>query len=952
MASAFIEHALEAFNAGNIHPTGRRASRAHLAGADVITVFVFPPRKIDSRGPLIWNHQLLEFAGYELEDGSVLGDPASVTLTKAIIELGWEPPKPRSRWDLLPLVVMADGDVPVIAELPTSLARLVNIRHPQYQREFEMLDLKWVAFPALTRLGFDIGGVQYTAAPFIGWFMDAEIGVRDLADSFRYNALPDVVKGLGLLADKAEEGIGDLDDLAEYEKQSVLTRAQTELTYAVYWSFLQAKVSMTDTLTASMKWCRFDDEFKEKTGYRLPADPYWLAPPQGSIIPLWHRGGAPNYQPKPMISKHVQDPLKAWEREKQDWFVAARPMPVIANLSPNRTHSNWRSKSYSEPIPTREALDMQKAAPTDIQEAFPGEVQTGLKQLERARVSVSIYFCSAGTLAEKIAKKLHARLKGSKDSLEISLCVTTQPMDALKMSDLTAGNILLFVVSSTGKGEVPANGRKFISMCDNEVSSKDRAGKTGFSYAIYGNGDSRYATTYNGAALKVEETLKKAGGLPIACGLFQGDTAVQATALKALNPWWQILQPSIRDLKGASLKLRRVNSEVVSGQTFANQTMHPAAEPKQRFQTCASLLDKQFHESRLSVISPPVQQGHEGSYLIALDIGDRTYGDMGCVQILPFNSPAMVREAIRVLGVNGSAYLPLDLRGVSNPTYSKFLREFVDLDAPFQKLDDLKCAIAATGTTGYDNITSHISSLEMLKRLSADGVLPTTSDVSNSICFALPLLHPRTYSTASSLSYVPRCRMLDEKSSNNQLDLLVKPLPKGRFSETFLSSPLSSSLRYRLLPSSGASLLDMAPSTPLIVVATGAGFAPVRCLLQRRIAASQKPSANTERTISLFLGFKPADVLLHSGILNEAAAAGILESLAIVSSNDGKVRVFDKLLEESTRDRVRETLMVRKGWVFMCTNPDAAKAIRGVFDGLLGQGGVDALDQRWVEDVF
>lgn len=118
---------------------------------------------------MIWNNQILAFAGYELEDGSVLGDPSSRELTKAIIELGWTPPQPRSRWDLLPMVTMADEDVPVIAELPPDLRKVVEIRHPQYGREFEELDLKWVAFPALSRLGFDVGGVQYTATPFIGW---------------------------------------------------------------------------------------------------------------------------------------------------------------------------------------------------------------------------------------------------------------------------------------------------------------------------------------------------------------------------------------------------------------------------------------------------------------------------------------------------------------------------------------------------------------------------------------------------------------------------------------------------------------------------------------------------------------------------------------------------------------------------------------------------------------
>ena len=92
-------------------------------------------------------------------------------MTKTIIDLGWQPPKQRGRWDLLPLVAMADGDPPAMIELPEDLRKLVTIRHPTYTTEFEQLNLKWVAFPALTRLGFDIGGVQYTAAPFIGWYV-------------------------------------------------------------------------------------------------------------------------------------------------------------------------------------------------------------------------------------------------------------------------------------------------------------------------------------------------------------------------------------------------------------------------------------------------------------------------------------------------------------------------------------------------------------------------------------------------------------------------------------------------------------------------------------------------------------------------------------------------------------------------------------------------------------
>ena len=368
MAEELLRNAVEAFNEGRIEPTA----------------FVFPPRSLNSRGPMIWNNQILDFAGYKMDDGTVLGDPANVDLTTAIIELGWTPPQPRGRWDLLPLVTMAEGDKPAMMEIPAPLSNLVNISHPQFP-SFAALNLKWKAAPALTRLGFDIGGVQYTAVPFIGWFMDAEIGVRDLADTFRYNVLPDIVKAIGLAKSKLQDGVESIEDLPEYEQLAMLSRAQSELNYAVQWSFNQAGVTMTDSLTASKKWCKFDDEFKEKHGYRLPADPYWLAPPQGSIIPVWHRGGAPNYQPKPMISKHVQDPVKAWRRERHMWQLVPEP-PKLMTFS-----------QTAAAFPRLVEKKMAEFTDTEIEDLSDDDSDAvSLISTLSEQKTIAIYFCSAG----------------------------------------------------------------------------------------------------------------------------------------------------------------------------------------------------------------------------------------------------------------------------------------------------------------------------------------------------------------------------------------------------------------------------------------------------------------------------------------------------------------------------------------------------------------------------
>jgi len=54
---------------------------------------------------------------------------------------------------------------------------------------FEDFDLKWYALPAVSNMMLEVGGLQFTAAPFNGWYMSTEIGARNLSDVYRYNLL-------------------------------------------------------------------------------------------------------------------------------------------------------------------------------------------------------------------------------------------------------------------------------------------------------------------------------------------------------------------------------------------------------------------------------------------------------------------------------------------------------------------------------------------------------------------------------------------------------------------------------------------------------------------------------------------------------------------------------------------------------------------------------------------
>lgn len=755
------------------------------------------------------------------------------------------------------------------------------------------------------------------------------------------------------------------------------SRAQNELNYAVHWSFSQAKVNMTDSLTASMKWTRYDDDFKEKNGFRLPADPYWLAPPQGSIIPLWHRGGAPNYQPKPMICKHVQDPIKAWKREKPDWFLSAKEIDIVANLQKKGPEMPWSSSTSDHSYP-KSYRDYCHGVPKIFDDALDVIVKETEVVPQSRSQSIDVYYCSAGTLAEKIANKLLDRTKSLLEGIAgVSISPKIRPLNDLQTSNITHEKILLLVASSTGQGEIPANGSRILEICQDIVSKKQD--NTSFRYAIYGNGDTRYSRTYNGAAEKIQQQFRRIGGRPIAGGVFHGDTAIQSTAFQSLGPWWTMLQPALQNLVEDPYKLVPTQSVEAKSTGSLHSVDSSQEDVLAAFVTHSQRLDTHFYGASLTSMSQKVQPDHPGSYLLTLDIGNRTYDDLGCIQILPLNSPSKIRRVLQSLGISGSGLVELNPDPERCPSYARFLSEFVDLEAPFtvlKWLDNLYLADAEksldTGTFASQSVVEVLGTLERsgyLTALASDPshVASTPSDLRLAICLSMPLLHTRNYSIASSLPYISSTKVIRPdtsaslgtgrsrtQSSSTYLQILVKPHSDGRFSSTFLTdNPSSSPIKYRLVDSVCGPSLRQPATTPHIIIATGAGFAPVRCLLQRRIFAARQASVQqSECGISLFLGLKPADVPLVTDLLMEAAELGVLDSLSIMPSNEAKVRVYEKLEEEGVKQAVRRKLTDEGGRLFVCTGPEAARATKEVIARVIGTDVKMGLGSRYVEEVF
>jgi len=257
VAAEAFEHLREATNGGRVRPT----------------VTVFAASTPERAGPRIWNEQLIRYAGYRLPDGTVVGDPRYAAFTDAVLGFGWAGGA-GTPFDVLPLVVQAQGERPRLFDLPGDAVLEVPLTHPRCEW-FAELELRWHAVPVISSMCLEIGGICYPAAPFNGWYMGTEIGARNLADVDRYDLLPVVAERLGL-------------DTAG-ERSLWRDRALVELNLAVLHSFDAAGVTIADHHTEARRFLTHLAR-EERAGRITPADWSWIVPPvSGAATPVFHR---------------------------------------------------------------------------------------------------------------------------------------------------------------------------------------------------------------------------------------------------------------------------------------------------------------------------------------------------------------------------------------------------------------------------------------------------------------------------------------------------------------------------------------------------------------------------------------------------------------------------------------------------------------------------------------
>lgn len=282
---------------GVAHHIHRHIHHATNEGKIRSTITIFPPLKYyEQQKVQIWSHQLIRYAGYLEESGEIIGDPASLELTKVAQKLGWQ--GDRTPYDFLPVIFQLNEGPPSIIPILKEEVLEIKIDHP-INKNWGPLNLKWYAVPIIADRVLEIGGLRYPA-PFNGWYMETEIAARNFVDSYRYNRLRDVAKQLEL----------DTSSTTTFWRD----RALVELQHAVYASFKQAGVQIVDHYTAAQQFQTFREK-EEKLQREVKGDWTWLIPPVSpSLTPIFHQGIvneelSPNFikQKRPNLLKKISE---------------------------------------------------------------------------------------------------------------------------------------------------------------------------------------------------------------------------------------------------------------------------------------------------------------------------------------------------------------------------------------------------------------------------------------------------------------------------------------------------------------------------------------------------------------------------------------------------------------------------------------------------------------------
>ncbi|GAQ81306.1 nitric oxide synthase [Klebsormidium nitens] len=894
------------------------------SGAAEVYVTVFRPEHPLTKqgGPRVWNLQLMRFAGYRQPDMEVKGDPSELAFTEMLTRhFGWK--GEGTNFDILPLVLQPSPDKkPELFEVSPQYVPLVPLTHPNHPW-FGGLGLRWYGIPCVSDMQLTLGGLKYTGAPFTGWYADTEI-IRNLSDESRYNVLPIIANHLGLA----------VNDNSSLWKDAALLA----LNQAILYSWQRAGIAMTDHHTLMEQFWKWHHDEKAARGY-TPTNWKWIIPPVAASTSKCYLGlsKATEYTLQPA---YIRSPkFKVYARE---WFGGRFEYSPGAPLRP----------AFLNPYVCR----------------FLGRCKA---RVAAARPRAVVMYASMTGTAREFALRTSSALGSAFD-------VTTISIEEFSTVDLASANLLLLLISTCGSGSLPTSALKFLDWAAAHGGSP-KSPVAGLRFSVFGLGSRAYPR-FCAAADTVHAAARAAGGASLTSvgrgdQMGDRDSAFSHWMRRTVESFASAVKPKYE--RATSCVLAQLEERSPPNPSF---TCRYQIVPLAGSQRIAPVADG-FLTARVLTCEELLPKSPEGrsSKLIGLDLSgapEALYEPGDHVSVLPTNNH-VDRVALARFAAHFSIPLsqPFDLEplfvdgpmGGAPPyplpnTLWNLLTRHVALLAPV-RFEALAPLSKYAGQKVQIDILAELGGDEQLFDTWNDSRQTRWLDIFDlfaSLSQNLPVevflqlappIHARHYSVASSALASPgEAHLLCGKTAWSA--------PGGGRRTGSCSGYLTEGVqpgddvRMQILKVSSFKL-PLNSQHPVIMVAAGTGFAPLRgFLLQRSVLANR---ARGVGPCALLYGCRSEEEDLSRKECNTAAAAGALSFRSVAFSRDRnhpKEYVQDKLRQ--CAERLAPLLENPNCHVYVCGSSRMADGVAAAFRFLLGpkRFGAMASSGRYHEEVF
>jgi sulfite reductase alpha subunit-like flavoprotein len=581
---------------------------------------------------------------------------------------------------------------------------------------------------------------------------------------------------------------------------------------------------------------------------------------------------------------------------------------------------------------------------------------------------VHVFYATQTGNAEEIARRIAADLPAAHGLPALCLSkYSSSPAFAAAAADGAPPAVAVFVVATTGDGDVPDSVRPFSRYMRKAAKERALAGR--LQYAILGLGDTNYEN-FCGGAKKIESQLVKAG----AVSFYDRGVADDGTGMEqVVEPWVEGLSAAIDAVMAKSgscavatesvidgvdaAVVQAVNDELLCGfEASELPTELPAGVSVESFVGEYAQMESvsphfdYVRTIRASVVGARLLTEGEGKkvYHLELDGGQGlTYAPGDAFGVLVENCTEDVERALRIVRESEKACSDAELWHARATTGSRsvlatgtarsLLRERVELRAApkktllralagFCECDEdrvnlltlaakPKLGARKPGLTYSDSVVgANLGVLDVIEKHA-----PTCRPPLAMLLDQVPPLAPRYYSAASA------------PETDGSCIHFAFSLVDGGLATTALAARGNAYLRgvdpadipkVLVVPrASDATSVFRPPKqldTPYIMVGPGTGVAPFRGFLRQRAALLEKSPEVDAADTMLFFGCRTESLdFLYADELKAFAASPTLTALYVAFSRDGPTKTYVQDLLLNQAEKVAAVLEAG-GSIFIC----------------------------------